>query len=60
MKNKIATNILTLCSQDMQSIYFLLGWKDSTQHIRMLYALNRRNGFQVLMVIYLTKIIFSF
>ncbi|KAL5541120.1 hypothetical protein UlMin_043406 [Ulmus minor] len=47
-KGHIATNVLGVCSQDMQFIYVLPGWKGSTANSRLLRdALRRRNGLNV-------------
>ena len=44
-KNEIATNVLGVCSKDMQFIYVLLRWEGSTHAMRVLRdALTRRNG----------------
>ena len=48
IKNKIATNVLGVCSQDMQFIYILPGWEGSTADSRVLRnAISRRNGLKV-------------
>ena len=47
-KNEIATNVLGVCSQDMQFIYILPGWEGSTTNSRVLRnAISRRNGLKV-------------
>ena len=47
-KNEIATNVLGVCSQDMQFIYVLPGWEGSTSDSRVLRdAVSRRNGLTV-------------
>ncbi|KAA8538077.1 hypothetical protein F0562_027685 [Nyssa sinensis] len=47
-KNEIATNVLGVCSQDMQFIYVLPGWEGSAADGRMLRdAVSRRNGLRV-------------
>ena len=47
-KNEIATNVLGVCSQDMQFIYILPGWEGSTADSRVLRnAISRRNGLKV-------------
>ncbi|GKB71890.1 ALP1-like protein [Tanacetum coccineum] len=47
-KNDIATNILGVCSQDMQFIYFLAGWEGLAADDRVLRdALNRPQGLKV-------------
>ena len=47
-KNEIATNVLGVCSHDMQFIYVLLGWEGSTVDSRVLRdAISRRNGLKV-------------
>ncbi|KAL0332850.1 UNVERIFIED_CONTAM: Retrovirus-related Pol polyprotein from transposon TNT 1-94 [Sesamum calycinum] len=47
-KNEIATNVLGVCSQDMQFIYVLPGWEGSAADSRVLRdAISRRNGFVV-------------
>ncbi|CAI9302515.1 unnamed protein product [Lactuca saligna] len=47
-KNDIATNVLWVCSQDMQFIYILPGWEGSTADGRVLRdALLRPHGLKV-------------
>lgn len=47
-KNEIATNVLGVCSQDMQFIYVLPGWEGSAADGRVLRdALRRTNGLKV-------------
>ena len=47
-KGHIATNVLGVCSQDMQFIYVLPGWEGSAPDSRVLRdALRRRNGLNV-------------
>ncbi|KAM6587387.1 hypothetical protein CsatA_009992 [Cannabis sativa] len=47
-KGEIATNVLGVCSQDMQFIYVLPGWEGSAHDGRVLRdALARRNGLRV-------------
>ncbi|KAL5549125.1 hypothetical protein UlMin_004356 [Ulmus minor] len=47
-KGHIATNVLGVCSQDMQFIYVLPGWEGSAADSRVLRdALRRRNGLNV-------------
>ncbi|KAK6134034.1 hypothetical protein DH2020_032213 [Rehmannia glutinosa] len=47
-KNEIATNVLGVCSQDMQFIYVLPGWEGSAADGRVLRdAISRRNGLVV-------------
>lgn len=47
-KNEIATNVLGVCSRDMQFIYVLVGWEGSTADGRVLRdAITRRNGLVV-------------
>lgn len=47
-KNEIATNVLGVCSRDMQFIYVLSGWEGSTADGRMLRdAITRNNGLVV-------------
>ena len=47
-KNEIATNVLGVCSQDMQFIYILPGWECSTTNSRVLRnAISRRNELKV-------------
>ncbi|KAG8379692.1 hypothetical protein BUALT_Bualt07G0115400 [Buddleja alternifolia] len=47
-KSEIATNVLGVCSQDMQFIYVLPGWEGSTADGRVLRdAISRRNGLVV-------------
>lgn len=44
-KGDIATNVLGVCSQDMQFIYILPGWEGSAADSRVLRdAISRRNG----------------
>lgn len=45
-KNDIATNILEACSQNMQFIYVLPGWEESTTDSSV-DAINRRNSLVV-------------
>ncbi|XP_028101874.1 uncharacterized protein LOC114301155 [Camellia sinensis] len=48
-KGEIVTNVLGVCSQDMQFIYVLLGWEGSASNSRVLRdAVNRPNGFYYL------------
>ena len=47
-KGEIATNVLAVCSQDMQFIYVLPGWEGSAADGRVLRnAISRRNGLRV-------------
>nr|XP_043623696.1 protein ALP1-like [Erigeron canadensis] len=47
-KGDIATNVLGVCSQDMQFIFVLLGWEGSAADGRVLRdALDRPNGLKV-------------
>ncbi|XP_057419128.1 protein ALP1-like, partial [Lotus japonicus] len=47
-KGEIATNVLGVCSRDMQFIYVLPGWEGSASDARVLRdAINRRNGLKV-------------
>ena len=47
-KGEIATNVLGVCSQDMQFIYVLPGWEGSVADGRVLLnAISRRNGLRV-------------
>ena len=47
-KGEIATNVLGVCSQDMQFIYVLPGWESSIADGRVLRnAISRRNGLRV-------------
>ncbi|KAL5564341.1 hypothetical protein UlMin_027505 [Ulmus minor] len=47
-KGDIATNVLGVCSQDMQFIYVLSGWEGSVADGRVLHdALRRTNGLRV-------------
>ena len=47
-KNEIATNVLGVCSQDMQFIYMLAGWEGSASDSRVLRdAIFRPNGLKV-------------
>ena len=44
-KGDIATNVLGVCSQDMQFIYVLSGWEDSVNDDRVLHDnLHKTNG----------------
>ncbi|XWS58845.1 hypothetical protein CRYUN_Cryun08bG0068800 [Craigia yunnanensis] len=46
--NEIATNILRVCSQDMQFIYILPRWEGSTIDSRVIRnAISRMNGLKV-------------
>ncbi|XP_068339179.1 uncharacterized protein [Pyrus communis] len=48
-KNEIATNVLGVCTPDMQFIYVLPGWEGSAHDGRVLRdAVTRRNGLKVL------------
>ena len=47
-KNEIATNVLGVCSQNMQFIYVLPGWEGSAHDGRVLRdVMTRRNGLKV-------------
>ncbi|XP_028964930.2 protein ALP1-like isoform X1 [Malus domestica] len=47
-KNEIATNVLGVCTPDMQFIYVLPGWEGSAHDGRVLRdAVTRRNGLKV-------------
>ncbi|KAJ0039744.1 hypothetical protein Pint_27664 [Pistacia integerrima] len=47
-KSEIATNVLGVCTLDMQFIYVLPGWEDFTADGRILKdAITRRNGLKV-------------
>nr|XP_011463536.1 PREDICTED: putative nuclease HARBI1 [Fragaria vesca subsp. vesca] len=47
-KNKIATNVLGVCSQDMKFIYVLPSWEGSAADSRVLRdAMSRTNGLRV-------------
>ena len=47
-KGEIATNVLGVCSQDMQFIYVLPGWEGFVVDGRVLRnAISRRNGLRV-------------
>ena len=47
-KKEVATNVLGVCSPDMQFIYILPGWEGSAADSRVLRdAIVRRNGLQV-------------
>ncbi|KAG8380517.1 hypothetical protein BUALT_Bualt06G0023900 [Buddleja alternifolia] len=47
-KGDIATNVLGVCSQDMQFIYVLPGWEGSAADGRILRdAISRRNGLKI-------------
>ena len=47
-KGELATNVLGVCSQDMQFIYVLSGWEGSAADGRILRdALNKRHGLKV-------------
>ena len=44
-KGEIATNVLGVCSQDMQFIYVLSGWEGSAADGRVLHdAIYKTNG----------------
>ncbi|KAI4357380.1 hypothetical protein L6164_001332 [Bauhinia variegata] len=48
MKGEIATNVLGVCSQDLQFIYVLAGWEGSAANSKVLKdAISRRNGLKV-------------
>ena len=47
-KNEIATNVLSVCTQDMKFIYVLTGWEDSTADSKVLQnVVFRTNGLRV-------------
>lgn len=47
-KGQIATNVLGVCSQDMEFIYVLPGWEGSAADSRVLRdAISRPNGLKV-------------
>ena len=47
-KGEIATNVLVVCSRDMQFIFVLLSWEGSTSDYRILRdAITRPNGLRV-------------
>ena len=47
-KNEIATNVLGVCTLEMQFVYVLSGWEGSTIDGRILRdAINRRNGLKI-------------
>ncbi|KAL6213713.1 hypothetical protein ACLB2K_013157 [Fragaria x ananassa] len=47
-RNEIATNVLGVCSQDMQFIYVLPGWEGSAADSRVLRdSISRRHGLRV-------------
>lgn len=47
-KAKVATNMLGVCSQDMQFTYVLPGWEGSAQDSRILRdVVSRRHGLKV-------------
>ena len=47
-KGEIATNVLGVCSQDMQFIYVLPGWEGSAADGRVLRdALRRKNSLRI-------------
>ncbi|CAL9006091.1 unnamed protein product, partial [Prunus brigantina] len=47
-KGEIATNVLVVCSCDMQLIFVLLGWEGSASNSRVLHdAITRPNGLKV-------------
>ena len=47
-KGQIATNVLGVCSQDMEFIYVLPGWEGSAAASRVLRnAISRPNGLKV-------------
>lgn len=47
-KGEIATNVLGVCSRDMQFIFVLPGWEGSASDSRMLRdAITRPNGLKI-------------
>ena len=47
-KNEIATNVLGVCSQNLEFIYILPGWEGSASDSRVLRdAISRPNGLRV-------------
>nr|KAJ0208032.1 hypothetical protein LSAT_V11C500244000 [Lactuca sativa] len=55
-KNDIATNVLGVCSQDMQFIYVLPGWEGSAADSRVLRnALLRPNGLKIRRITIMTN-----
>lgn len=47
-KGRVATNVLGVCSGDMQFIYVFPGWEGSASDSRVLHdAISRPNGFKV-------------
>ncbi|KAL6224157.1 hypothetical protein ACLB2K_003013 [Fragaria x ananassa] len=47
-KGEVATNVLIVCSRDLQFIFVLSGWEGSTSDSRVLYdAVTRPNGLRV-------------
>ncbi|KAM2549766.1 hypothetical protein TB1_014096 [Malus domestica] len=47
-KGRVATNVLSVCSGDMQFIYVFPGWEGSASDSRVLHdAITRPNGFKV-------------
>ena len=47
-KNEIATNVLGVCTPNMQFIYVLPGWEGSAVDGRVLKnAITRRNGLRI-------------
>ena len=47
-KNKIATNVLGVCTPEKQFVYILPGWKGSVVDGRVLRdAISRRNGVKI-------------
>lgn len=47
-KNEITTNVLGVCSPEMQFIYVLPGWEGSAADGRVLYsAMHRNHGLKV-------------
>ena len=47
-KSEVATNVLAVCSRDMQFIFVLPGWEGSASDSRVLHdAVSRPNGLRV-------------
>jgi hypothetical protein len=47
-KGEVATNVLAVCSHDLQFIFVLPGWEGSASDSRVLHdAITRQNGLRV-------------
>ena len=52
-KGDVTTNVLGVCSQDLQFIYVLAGWKGSTIESKVLRdVISHPNGLKVPQVLY--------